>query len=403
MDFFGERALLIDEPRSATAQVSSETCEVMHVEKKEFEDVVNKKTIDFLISRARLQNMKVEITDLEQLGFVGSSSLSLVRLVENMKTKQRYALKKQHLSDEERVDQWKKECDILSECDHPFVAQLVRVFEKAPMCHQLLELVPGNDLDSVIKDNLGPLNAEKARFYVGSMLLALDFLHGRKILYRDLKPENIVLDSNGYIKLVNFAVAKRMVGRAYTPVGTPHYMAPEMITSQGYMQSADFWSLGVCMFSFLTGELPFGQGIDDQLEVCREILGRDMDSSKLPGASDDGDAKAPRETLLVCQLLAKMPEKRLGCGMHGSGEVRSHKFFLVSRFSGGGSSSSMNLGAPKADYFDDLLGRTLDAPFIPPRDKYASEDHGSQAKAIAKNIARKSVMVTMQLSDEEDE
>ena len=79
-----------------------------------------------------------------------------------------------------------------------------------------------------------------SKFYMSCMILILEHLHDRDIIYRDLKPENVMVDEDGYLKLIDFGSAKIVNGRTYTIAGTPHYMAPEVITGKGYGVAADY-------------------------------------------------------------------------------------------------------------------------------------------------------------------
>ena len=80
---------------------------------------------------------------------------------------------------------------------------------------------------------------DSAKFYIGCLLIIVEYLHERNIIHRDIKPENIMIDDEGYPKLIEFGTAKIVTGRTYTTVGTPHYMAPEVIMRSGYNTSAD--------------------------------------------------------------------------------------------------------------------------------------------------------------------
>jgi cGMP-dependent protein kinase len=104
------------------------------------------------------------------------------------------------------------------------------------------------------------------------MLLALEHLAERKIVHRDLKPENTMLGEDGYPKLIDFGTAKYVSSRTYTIIGTPHYMAPEILTGRGYNTSVDVWSLGAMLFEFLAGGCPFGEQENDPYKVYEAVL-----------------------------------------------------------------------------------------------------------------------------------
>lgn len=97
------------------------------------------------------------------------------------------------------------------------------------------------------------------------MILIIEFLHSKFIVYRDLKPENLMVDSKGYLYLIDLGASKFLNkgDRTFTIIGTPHYMAPEVIRGKGYSFFVDLWSIGIIAFEFMCGFLPFGENSDD--------------------------------------------------------------------------------------------------------------------------------------------
>jgi cGMP-dependent protein kinase len=119
---------------------------------------------------------------------------------------------------------------------------------------------------------MGLLNDNDARFFMACAVSALEHLYERQIVHRDLKPENFMVDENGYLKLIDFGTAKICEKRTYTILGTPHYMAPEVLLGKGYNFTADLWSLGIIMYELLAGGVPFAEDLDDPYEVYQSIL-----------------------------------------------------------------------------------------------------------------------------------
>ena len=165
-----------------------------------------------------------------------------------------------------------------------------------------MEYLPGLELFDVIRD-IGLLSKNEAIFYGASMLLSINYLHERKVIYRDLKPENIIVIENGYIKLIDFGTAKKIEDRTSTIIGTPHYMAPEVILGEGYSFQIDFWSIAICIYEFICGEVPFGETADDPMKVYISII---KDKLSFPQFVIDHEFK-----LLIKQMLEKNPMKRL--------------------------------------------------------------------------------------------
>ncbi len=124
-----------------------------------------------------------------------------------------------------------------------------------------MEYLKGKQMFDVIRE-MPTLNKPIARYFFGCLLLSLQYLHLNNIIYRDIKPENSVIDSNGKAYLIDLGTAKQLnsgnMFKTFTIIGTPHYMAPEVFEGKGYSFEADYWSLGVLLYEFVCGKLPFG-------------------------------------------------------------------------------------------------------------------------------------------------
>jgi cGMP-dependent protein kinase len=191
------------------------------------------------------------------------------------------------------------------------------------------------DLFDVIR-RLHLLKECDAKFYIGCIVGIIEHLHERDIVYSDLKPENIVVDAQGYPKLIDFGTAKVINGRTYTIVGTPHYMAPEIVTGQGYGLSADYWAIGIMLYEFLYGYVPFGEDENDPYNIYEKVQEHRL---IFPQWIDNKN----KVKEFISQLLSKNPASRL----RGSFEkLKSHQWFI-----------GLN--------WDKITSKELKAPFIP--------------------------------------
>jgi p70 ribosomal S6 kinase len=158
-----------------------------------------------------------------------------------------------------------------------------------------------------------------ALFYLSEIVIALEYLHSKGIVYRDLKTENVMLDKKGHVKLIDFGLSKMNMGNdtlTNTFCGTVEYMAPEVILrSSGYGKPADWWSLGIFTFDLLTGRSPFHSN-QGKAATKERILRGKFPTPKIltPEAGD-----------FIRRLLRKAVPKRLGT--QGAWEVKGHGLF----------------------------------------------------------------------------
>lgn len=190
------------------------------------------------------------------LGLGGFGRVELVKYTRNGESKAfaLKCLKKQHIVDTRQEDHVFSERSIMLSCDTPFICRLYKTFHDKKYVYMLLEACMGGEVWTILRDH-GNFDDYTTQFIIGCVLLAFDYLHARGIVYRDLKPENLMLDSKGYVKLVDFGFAKYIgySSKTWTFCGTPEYVAPEIILNKGHDRAVDYWALGVLIHELLTG------------------------------------------------------------------------------------------------------------------------------------------------------
>ncbi|GFS43845.1 hypothetical protein TNIN_140872 [Trichonephila inaurata madagascariensis] len=271
-DFFGEKALQSEDLRTANIVADDPdgvTCLVIdresfnqlisHIDeiktKRYDEDASFRKRANEEFSDIRLSDLRIVTT----LGVGGFGRVELVQL--NNDTSKSFALKvmkKAQIVETRQQQHILSEKIIMEESNCDFVVKLYRTFKDRKYLYMLMEACLGGELWTLLRDR-GRFDDSTTRFYAACVVEAFDYLHSRNIIYRDLKPENMLLDSQGYVKLVDFGFAKKLPNgrKTWTFCGTPEYVAPEVILNKGHDTSADFWSLGVLIFELLTGTPPF--------------------------------------------------------------------------------------------------------------------------------------------------
>uniref|UniRef100_A0A4X2L6K7 Protein kinase C n=1 Tax=Vombatus ursinus TaxID=29139 RepID=A0A4X2L6K7_VOMUR len=262
--------------------------------------------------------MKFSIEDFILHKMLGKGSFGKVFLAEFKKTNQFFAvkaLKKDVVLMDDDVECTMVEKRVLSLAwEHPFLTHVYCTFQTEENLFFVMEYLNGGDLMYHIQ-NCHKFDLCRATFYAAEIVLGLQFLHSKGIIYRDLKLDNILLDKDGHIKIADFGMCKEnMFGdmRTSTFCGTPDYIAPEILLGQKYNTSVDWWSFGVLLYEMLIGQSPFhGQ---DEEELFHSIR---MDNPLYPNWLQK-DAKD-----LLVKLFVREPERRLGI----KGDIRQHAFF----------------------------------------------------------------------------
>jgi len=248
------------------------------------------------------------------------------------------------------------EMRVMRRIDHPFIARLYLALQDNKYIYFVLELLQGGELFTHLRSR-GKLSEQTARFYAASVVYAFSTLHSKKIAYRDLKPENLVMDVNGYVKLVDFGLAKQLLsGKTWTLCGTPDYLAPEIILNEGHDLAVDYWALGVLIYEMVVGAPPFYA--EDPMEVYEKIL--------------SGNPAFPtfftrNLTDLIKKLLRSQQAKRFGNTRGGTAAVVKHKWFSSFNWAGMENFEMKAPYVPTVSSKDDITNiEQLDDGDVPP-------------------------------------
>ncbi|KAH9075627.1 AGC/NDR protein kinase [Lactarius deliciosus] len=262
----------------------------------------------------RRRRAKLRVEQFHIIAQVGQGGYGEVYLARKQETGEVCALKKMRKRTLFKMDEVRHvlvERDILTATKTPWLVRLLYAFQDADHVYLAMEYVPGGDFRTLL-NNSGVLKEEHARFYICQMFAAVSELHKLGYIHRDLKPENFLVDSTGHVKLTDFGLAtgalspKRIESlkikvRLYSSisldkvkdnqivhrstmerrslyrsirsedlryadsiVGSPDYMAPEVLRGKPYSYAVDYWSLGCILFEFLAGFPPFSGGTPEE-------------------------------------------------------------------------------------------------------------------------------------------
>ncbi|XP_040997351.1 serine/threonine-protein kinase tricornered isoform X2 [Juglans microcarpa x Juglans regia] len=319
----------------------------------------------------RLKRHKICVDDFELLTIIGRGAFGEVRLCREKKSGNIYAMKKLKKSEmvkRGQVEHVRAERNLLAEVASHCIVKLYYSFQDAEYLYLIMEYLPGGDMMTLLMRE-DTLTENVARFYIAQSVLAIESIHKHNYIHRDIKPDNLLLDKYGHMKLSDFGLCKpldcttlstlhensvmddensrdpmdidgcfpdagngstwkspleqlqhwQMNRRklAFSTVGTPDYIAPEVLLKKGYGMECDWWSLGAIMYEMLVGYPPFYS--DDPITTCRKIV-HWKNQLKFPE-----DAKLTFEAKdLICRLLCDV-EHRLGTG--GAHQIKAHPWF----------------------------------------------------------------------------
>lgn len=298
----------------------------------------------------RKKRSRVTIYDFDPMAVIGKGAFGEVRVVRHKASREVMALKKMSKSEmlyKNQVAHVRAERDVLANAALPWIVELKYSFQDERHLYLAMEYLQGGDLMTLLmrKDIL---TETESRFYIAETIEAVASVHSLGYIHRDLKPDNILIDNSGHIKLSDFGLCKHVLKNepvsplrklaedirnrpipstrteytrnrqlAFSTVGTPDYIAPEVFTKQGYSHSVDWWSVGVILFEMMVGYPPFYS--DEPSTTCQKIL-HWRKTFAIPR-----DARLSSAAADLIRRLVSDPKDRLG--KNGVAEIKAHPFF----------------------------------------------------------------------------
>ncbi|CAG0917028.1 unnamed protein product [Notodromas monacha] len=307
----------------------------------------------------RMKRSRMSVDDFEQLKVIGRGAFGEVRLVQKKDTGHVYAMKilrKKVMLQREQVAHVRAERDILVEADHEWVVKMHYSFQDSVNLYLVMEFLPGGDMMTLLMKE-DTLSEECAQFYIAETALAIESIHELGFIHRDVKPDNLLLDARGHIKLSDFGLctglkkshrtnfyrnlsqatptdfssnpmdSKRRAeswkrnrrALAYSTVGTPDYIAPEVFMQTGYSSACDWWSLGIIMYEMLIGYPPFCS--EKPQDTYRKVMNWRQTLTFPP------EIPISQEAEDCVRRFCMEAERRLGTH-HGVVDLKSHPYFF---------------------------------------------------------------------------
>uniref|UniRef100_A0A673K5E2 non-specific serine/threonine protein kinase n=1 Tax=Sinocyclocheilus rhinocerous TaxID=307959 RepID=A0A673K5E2_9TELE len=329
------------------------------------------KNIDSFLNRYEkdvscLRELQVKLDDFDRVKLIGRGAFGAVQLVRHKASQQVYAMK--------QLSKFEMERDIMAFSKSPWIVQLCCAFQDEKYLYLVMEFMPGGDLVTLTSNYDMP--EEWARFYTAEVVLALDAIHSLGFIHRDIKPDNMLLDRNGHLKLADFGTCMKMdssgMVRCDTAVGTPDYISPEVLMSQGgtgyYGRECDWWSVGVFIYELLVGDTPF------YAESLVGTYGKIMDHKNSLTFPDDIEMSKKAKDL-ICAFLS---DREVRLGRSGVDEIKCHPFFKNDQWTFDTIRDSKPLMVPElssdidtSNFDDDIKDDPLGTETFPPPRAFA--------------------------------
>ncbi|KAH9502428.1 hypothetical protein Btru_075657, partial [Bulinus truncatus] len=254
---------------------------------------------------SQTKRLRKKASDFEVKALIGRGHFGEVRVVREKSTGSVYAMKvlrKTDLLSQPEISCYEEERNIMASSTSPWITELHYAFQDSINLYFVMDFHAGGDLLSLLSRHDDIFEEKMAKFYIAEIAIAINSLHNMGYLHRDIKPENILLDCTGHVKLADFGSAAKLDETNkvsfHMPVGTPDYVAPELLQSMNkirqkitYGPEVDWWSLGVCAYEMLFGATPFSNEHGSTVSTYASIMNF-KNTLKFPSESDvSEDAK----------------------------------------------------------------------------------------------------------------
>ncbi|EGR29479.1 protein kinase domain protein [Ichthyophthirius multifiliis] len=271
------------------------------------------------VNLGNLSDESVKFESFKILKLLGAGSFGKVLLAKKKDTGQIYAikaLKKKPLIIKKQLRYAVTEANVLKMCNNPFVLGLHYAFQTPNYLYLVLDYCKGGDISSHLAYRRR-FTEEECVFYIGELVLAIQYIHDQNVVYRDLKPENILIGNDGHIKLADFGLSKDNVQdnqKTKSFCGTPAYLSPEMLNNKGATKASDLYGIGAVLYEMLTGDPPYYD--DDIPTMYKKIKEGNLHYPSFV-------SQAARN--FVNGLLDRNPKTRLGA--QNKDQIRKDPFF----------------------------------------------------------------------------
>ena len=215
------------------------------------------------------------------------------------------------------IDSIVSEHKILKKIRHPLITNLYYSFQDKDNIYLVLDYLSGGNLRYYISNKMN-FNENQIKFIISNILVSIEYIHNRGIIHRDLKPENLLFDSEGYIHISDFGIAKEM--KRGEPIldmtGTPGYICPELIINKPQNEASDFFSIGIITYELIFGKRPFVG--NNKKEIADNMLNKTIKLNALNLPSNFSLEIAD----FINGLLKRKNNQRLG--YRGIYEIKDH-------------------------------------------------------------------------------